>query len=428
MDIHIVIAGETIESIAEKYGVSAKKIILDNGVNDLDKLVPGQTIVIIYPQIIYIVQDGDTLQNIADANGISMIQLLRNNPFLTERDYIYPGETLVISYNNTMGKVSTCGFAYPYINKKTLFKTLPYLTYLSIFNYTVTRKGELITHYDDTELIQISKDYGVAPLMLITTLTPKGEPNIETTYDILSNEELQEQYINTIIDLIKSKGYYGANLSFQYLNITNQNQYTSLLKKVSQKAHSEGIPLFITINPNKAYTGNELVYEKVDFSDINQEANSIAFITFNWAYNFGPPIPIGSIQDIKDLLDYVADFVVPEKILVGLPVLGYNWELPYVVGFSKATALSLDSVINLARDIGAVIEFDELSQTPYIRYAEPPLGIQHIIWFIDARSVNSLMNLVSSNHLQGTGIWNVMEYYSQMWLIINSQYEIENVL
>ena len=428
MDIHIVIAGETIESIAEKYGVSAKKIILDNGVNDLDKLVPGQTIVIIYPQIIYIVQDGDTLQNIADTNGISMIQLLRNNPFLTERDYIYPGETLVISYNNTMGKVSTCGFAYPYINRKTLLKTLPYLTYLSIFNYTVTKEGELITNYDDTELIQISKDYGVAPLMLITTLTPKGEPNIETTYDILSNEELQEQYINTVIDLIKSKGYYGANLSFQYLNITNQNQYTSLLKKVSEKAHSEGIPLFITINPNKAYVGNELVYEKVDFSAINQEANSIAFITFNWAYNFGPPIPIGSIQDIKDLIDYVANFVVPEKILVGLPVLGYNWELPYVVGFSKATALSLDSVINLARDIGAVIEFDELSQTPYIRYAEPPLGIQHIIWFIDARSVNSLMNLVSSNRLQGTGIWNVMEYYSQMWLVINSQYEIENVL
>jgi hypothetical protein len=30
--------------------------------------------------------------------------------------------------------------------------------------------------------------------------------------------------------------------------------------------------------------------------------------------------------------------------------------------------------------------------------------------------------------LQGTGIWNIMYYYAQMWLIINSQYEIESVL
>lgn len=210
MDIHVVLLVETIESIAEKYGVSAQKIISENELIAPVKLVPGQTIIITYSEKTYTIQEGDTLINIANMNGVSVIQLLRNNSFLSERKYIYPGETLVISYKNTKRKVTTSGFAYPYINKKVLVKTLPYLTYLSIFNYTVTSKGELISYYDDTELIQIAKNYGVAPLMLITTLTAKGEPNIEAAYDILSNEELQKQYINTIIDMIKSKGYYGV--------------------------------------------------------------------------------------------------------------------------------------------------------------------------------------------------------------------------
>jgi spore germination protein len=428
MDIHVVQFGETIDTIAEQYGVSAQKIISDNELINPYRLVIGQTIVITYPEKTYTVQEGDTLISIADSNGISVIQLLRNNSFLSERTYIYPGETLVISYNNTKRKVTTSGFAYPYINKSLLVKTLPYLTYLSIFNYTITSTGELITYYDDLEIIQIAKDYGVAPLMLVTTLTAKGEPNIEAAYDILINEELQEQYIYTILGLVKSKGYYGVNLSFQYLNTSNQDQYINLFNKASEIANLAGIPLFITINPNKTFVGNELVYERVDLTRVNQDANSIAFVSFNWAYNYGPPIPIASINDIKDLIDYVLNYVRPETVNVGIPIFGYDWELPYVPGFTKASALSLNSIINLAVNIGAVIEFDEISQTPYIRYIESANGIQHIIWFIDARSINSLMNLVVDSGLQGTGIWNIMYYYAQMWLIINSQYEIESIL
>lgn len=428
MDIHVVQSGETIVVIAEKYGVSVQKLISDNELINPDKLAPGQTLVITYPVKTYTVQEGDTLINIANTNGVSLIQLLRNNPFLSVRKYIYPGETLVINYNNTKRKVITSGFAYPYIERNVLLKTLPYLTYLSIFNYTITSTGELISYYDDTELIQTAKDYGVAPLMLLTTLTAKGEPNIDVAYAILTSEELQEQYIKTILDMIKLKGYYGVNLSFQYLNASNQEQYVNLFNKANEIATQEGIPLFVTINPNKTFLGNELVYESVDISGVNREVNSIAFLTFNWAYNFGPPVPIASIEDIKILIDNVVNFVKPEMINIGIPVIGYDWELPYVVGYSKASALSLDSIKALAVDVGAVIEFDEVSQTPYIRYVESFNGIQHQIWFIDARTINSLMNVVTESGLQGTGVWNIMKYYSQMWLVINSQYEIVNVL
>lgn len=427
MDIHVVELGETIESIAELYGVSAQKIIQDNEINSYI-LVPGQTIVITYPVETYTVQEGDDLESIASSHGISVLHLIRNNLFLSERESLYPGENLVIRYDNTKGKVTTSGFAYPYINQSYLIKTLPYLTYLSIFNYTVTDRGEIITYYDDTEIIQTAKAYGAAPLMLITTLSATGQPDIEAAYDILTNEALQEQYISVILDLVKSKGYYGVNLSFQYLNSTNVNQYISLFNRVTHISNREGIPLFITINPNKTYVGNRLEYERVDISGINQEADSVAFLTFNWAYNFGPPVPIASIRDIEDLVDYALNYLSPESITVGFPVFGYDWELPYIVGFSRASAMSVESVINLAREISAIIEFDELSQTPYIRYIEANTGMQHLIWFIDARSIDALMNLVSEYELNGTGIWNIMTFYRQMWLVINTQYEIIKVL
>ena len=103
MIIHVVQAGETINSIADQYGITSARLIQDNGLIPQDGLVPGQTIVIVYPKQVYIVKEGDTLAGIAAENGISLIQLLQNNPFLSNRQYIYPGEELVIRYNDKKG-------------------------------------------------------------------------------------------------------------------------------------------------------------------------------------------------------------------------------------------------------------------------------------------------------------------------------------
>jgi len=171
--IHVVQPSENIYSIAEMYGVSVLKLIQDNELENFNDLVPGQTIVIVYPKLTYTVQEGDTLLGIATANDITVMQLLRNNPYLENRNYINPGEIIVISYD-TNGKLTTNGFAYPFINKETLRKTLPYLTYLTVFNYSATSDGGIISYYDDTESIRLAKEYGAIPLMMMTTLTAQG--------------------------------------------------------------------------------------------------------------------------------------------------------------------------------------------------------------------------------------------------------------
>lgn len=117
MTIHVVQKGETINSIADKYGVSADRLILDNGIKNPSRLVVGDTIVILKPDISYTIQEGDTLGSIADKYEVTIFQLLRSNPYLSDREYIYPGETIVISYEeNIIGAISTNGYAYPFID------------------------------------------------------------------------------------------------------------------------------------------------------------------------------------------------------------------------------------------------------------------------------------------------------------------------
>src|SRR5690554_3585477 len=94
MEIYIVQHGDTIESIANKFGLSIERLISDNGLINPLSLVEGQALVILHPKTTYTVKTGDTLETIAVNNGISLMELFRNNPFLYDRQYLYQDEIL----------------------------------------------------------------------------------------------------------------------------------------------------------------------------------------------------------------------------------------------------------------------------------------------------------------------------------------------
>lgn len=428
MIIHVVAPGDTIFSIADTYQVTPEKLIRDNGLEELPNLIIGQTIVIVYPEISYVVQEGDSLESIANNYGITIKQILRNNPYLSDRDYIYPGDIIVIQYNHS-GTITTNGFVYPFIDLEILRKTLPLLTYLTIFNYRVTAEGDLIS-LDDVEIINMARNYGVAPIMLLSPISFLGiESNV--AYNILYNEAIQDHLISNVLNTMESKGYYGLNIYFENVNPEVLDYIEKYLTKFTIALNKEGYPVTITLTPTtfdsqiSAYNGN------INFSNIGVTVNNVLLLSYAWGYSYGPPGPVTPVDELAETVINMTKQIPPEKTDIGITVMGYDWELPYSEGMSRASALSLNKVLHLAAVEEAVIMFDEPSMSAYFYYDEYRDDgeiTNHIVWFKDARTISALLDLITANNLRGVSIWNTMEFNTQLWLIINASYDIENVL
>jgi spore germination protein len=429
MIIHVVQPGETITSIANQYGVSVERLILDNDISNPNTLIVGQSIVIAYPTITYTVQEGDTLKGIADSYHISVMQILRNNPFLSDREFIYPDESLVISYGEKKDKIITNGYANPFINREILRKTLPYLTYLSIFGYTINENAD-IAEPDDEDLIQMAKEYHVAPIMLVSTLSYQGVGSAEAAYNILYNEEIVNQYIENIISILRRKGFFGVSFIYTYLTSLQEEVYNSFTEKVTKRLNSEGFSVIASIPPMTVIEANLITFERIDYSQIGNQANQIVVMNYSWGHNPGPPMPSASIFMLRLFVDYMITQIPRDKMIIGLPLFGYAWQLPYIIGVTEANALTYESAINLALDTGSEIKFDEISQSPYYEFIEYRAGvpIQYVVWFVDVRSINALTGLVTEYNFPGIAVWNIMTFFQQMWLFINSQYEIEKII
>jgi spore germination protein len=423
MTIHVVQPGETLSEIAIKYQVSVDRLILENGIINPDNLVIGQTIVIAQPLLVYTVQNGDSLIEIANKNEVSLLQILQNNPYLVDREYIYPGETLVISYDTSkIGTMEISGYTYSFIMQETLRKALPYLTYLTIFHYQQLANGELVD-IEDEEIIHLAKEYGVAPVMLVSTQSDQGESHYDTANILLNNLELQDRLIDNMIAILKDKGYYGLNQYLQFYTTQNKEVYFNYLQKLSVRVKNEGFKLYITISPMQIIEESGVKLEDIDYSVLLNFVDGLTFLTYNWGYSYSPPACATPVNLVREVLEYMESTVPTDEVFLGLPIIGYDWALPYIPGYSKGNAITPESAIVTAEGYGIEIQYNEISEAPFYFYKARDTQL-HIVWFKDARSMDVFSSLVPEYNLRGLSIWNIMFFYTQMWFIINNKFEI----
>ena len=418
MDIYVVQPGDDIESIANKYGISVERLISDNGLINPYALALGQTIVILYPKETYTVKQGDTLTTIADSNGISIMQLFRNNPFLYNREFINPDESLVISYN-TVREIQTNGYTNLLLSQDVLSRALPNLTYISIYNYKIDDNSSIINYGDDTDIIKMAKQYDTIPLLMFSALSPIGEVNVEYVYKLLLDIEQQDKLIDEMLQILRSKEYMGINFLISYITEYNQSLYINLFKKISEILRNEGYIFIITI------TTDYSIYENLDYNSISLLVDWIIFLQNIWIIKNQPPAPISNISLIRPFIEHVTSIVSAKYISLGKPQLGYDWETPFKPN-QTAYFMSYNSTLTLAYDQRAVIQFDEVSQTPYFEYNRSTVGAleNHIVWFIDARSIKALNDVIIDYDLVGTGLWNLSNYNQQVFSIINGAFDI----
>lgn len=424
MQIHVVQPGETARSIASLYGLTEERLILENGIEYPNDLATGETLVILIPEITYTVQEGDTLVGIAEANQVTVMDLLRNNPYLSDREYLTVGETIVISYSDTkIKKIVVNAYAYPFIDNSILRKTLPFLTYLTVYSYSVTSSGNLID-INDTEIIRISKEYGVAPVMLITF--PFNE-NIENdiTHIILNNKEVQERYVSNILNILNTKGYYGVNFNMVYIYPQDRQLYFDFMVYFVTLIREQGYKVFNTYGSSTFELLTGIAYSELQYANISEYVDYTILMPYEMGVAIGIPLGAITFSTFQEFISSAITIIPSEKLLVGISTVGYIWELPYVECVNRGNALSGSASVDLARENNVPIEYDTITESAYFIFIVE--NREFFVRFRDARSVNTRIQEIIDSNLGGIGVWNIMNFFHQLWLIVNSQLEIKKV-
>ena len=426
MIIHVVKPGESLYYISKKYDISPNKIAKDNELTNPNDLVVGQSLIILKDNRTHTVKRGDSIYTIANQYGVSVNDILKANPSIQRPYVIYEGQNITIPLSQEkLGNIDVNGYAFPSTNENVLKRTLPNLTYLSIFSYDVNRDGTLNT-IDDTPLIKLALDNKVAPIMVITNIEKGGGFSSSIANSILSNENIQNTLLQNVTKTMKEKGYYGLNIDFEYIYPQDREKYNNFLSKAYKLLKGLGYTVITSLAPKTERNQKGLLYEAHDYGFHGKNTDRVVLMTYEWGYTYGPPLAVAPLNQVKKVLDYAVTEIPSKKILMGIPNYGYNWTLPYIKGTSAET-LSNVGAVDLARRVKTLIQYDMVSKAPFYYYYDRS-GKAHVVWFEDPRSIYAKLLLVNEYNLGGVSYWTIGTYFPQNWVVLNSLYNVNKVL
>ncbi len=248
---------------------------------------------------IYVVREGDSLDSIAAAFAVSAADIAYDNQ-IPEPYRLAVGQALLVPAEGEARQkreVRVNGYAYPYIRDEVLSETLPYLTNISVFSYGFTTGGDLIPpQADDNRVISAAWSQGTAPILVLTPFDETGMFNNYLISEITHNMEAQQNLIDQMFQTMEEKGFAGIDIDFEYILPQDRIPYAEFVANVRNQAAPKGYPVSVALAPKTSADQKGLLYEGKDYRLLGAAADSVLLMTYEWGYTYGPPMAVAPIK------------------------------------------------------------------------------------------------------------------------------------
>ncbi|BCJ86746.1 glycosyl hydrolase family 18 protein [Effusibacillus dendaii] len=426
MQIHVVKRGDTIWNIAKQYGTTPEEIIRLNQPPNPNSLVVGQTLLIPSAGRADIVKSGESFYTTAQQYGVSQ-ELEQANPGVSPAD-LQVGQQVQIPREAQLKRtIEVNAYLEPSggpDDRATLREVAPYLTYVSVFSYRATRDGGL-TSPNDSFALAAAREFGIAPLLVMTNFEADIGFSAELARAIITSEEVKNRLFDNLVRIIREKGFVGVNVDFERVGPEDRETYNQFLRDLAARLHAVGAILSTALAPKESdYVGGEW-HGAHDYRAHGEIVDFTIIMTYEWGWSGGPAYAVAPINKMRDVLRYAVTRIPPRKILMGFPLYGYDWTLPFAPG-TTARTISPQAAIRLADRENQAIEYDETLQAPFFHYYDNQ-GRQHEVWFEDARSAKAKLNLINEFNLRGVSFWELGNPFPQIWHLLADMFTIRKL-
>lgn len=423
MQIHTVERNDSLWNLARTYGVPLEHIVEVNEIEPSDALIVGQALIIPSPSSskIHKVAKGESLWSIARKYGVSLQEIMTANS-LSNPALIEPGQLITIP-TPVLTSIEVNGYIEKYDEEaqNEVAARANDLTYITIFSYHIQEDGTLIPLQDEG-LRETAASHRITPIMAISNISGQGFSS-DLIHHVLNTQSSYTHLITTVSNTMLDRGFKVLNIDFEYIPPEDRELYNQFLRDITKHLHQFGYLVSSAVAPKTNANQQGKLYEAHDYKVHGEVLDFVIIMTYEWGWSGGPPRAVAPLNEVTKVINYAITEIPANKIMLGMPLYGYQWTLPYEAGVSRASTLSSKAAITLARDKKAAIEYDTTAQSPHFSFYDQDKK-QHMVWFEDARSIQAKFNLVKQYKLRGISYWKLGINADTNWYLLSENFNV----
>jgi spore germination protein len=278
--------------------------------------------------------------------------------------------------------------------------------------YGIARNGEIVPQVPERAAetaagMEQLRRSGIPLVPAIANVT-NGKWAYEPVAAMLHDPAAMARHVNDIVALVQREGYAGIDIDYEDLRASDREAFTAFVTRLGEALHAENKILSVAVFAKTSDAGEDQRNVAQDYAAIGKAADEVRLMAYDYHWSASPPGPVAPITWVRQVLDYAKTQIPAHKIVLGIPVSGYDW----VDG--KGEPVSWLQCFGRTRAYGATLQYDRLSQSPSFKYTDDQ-GRAHEVWFENAESTAAKLEAAKTAGIRGVYLWMIGGEDDRTW-------------
>ena len=283
---------------------------------------------------------------------------------------------------------------------------------IALFQIAIEANGEL-TGAPSRRLIAEAHALGIKVFLVVSNLTPRGDFSTSLISRLVREPMFADKVWRNIYNLLVDYKCDGVNLDLEKGAPGDRALFSRFIN--TWTARFKGVNYLVSIDvPAKTSEQRTDIWKGVfDYRALGQSVDMVILMTYEEHWPGSQPGSVASLPWVKQVLNYALAHIPAQKLYLGLPLYGYDWERP-----GKAEVIGYKRARELARRYGAPLQWDSEQHSTYFKYETR--GQRHTVYFEDLRSLKEKLDLAQRKGIGGVALWEMNLSYPEFWELMQT--------
>jgi spore germination protein len=275
-------------------------------------------------------------------------------------------------------------------------------TEVSPFMYGLAVGGRIVTQYDSAHAAAV--DAAIARLRRARLPVVPTLANITAGYwsyapvaRMLHDPALRRRQVAQIVALVLAHRYAGIDIDYENLRAADRGAFSTFITGLAAALHAQGRTLSVAVFAKTSNAGYGEANVAQDYAALGRAADQVRIMAYNYHWATSPPGPVAPIGWVRAVLRYARTQIPARKIILGVPLYGYDWSA------GRGTAVSWLRAFQLATSYHATPRYDAAAQEPWFGYTAG--GRRHVVWFENQASSRAKFEAAAGAGARGVFLW-----------------------
>jgi spore germination protein len=258
-----------------------------------------------------------------------------------------------------------------------------------------------------------SKGIKVVPMI-------QNDPSKDDFNKLLADPVKFKSILDTIEKQVVDNNYDGYQIDFEDLNTASETLLTSFIAELSNRLRPRGKLVTMAVVSRTSNVFNGQYSAAYNYAKLAPYLDLVTIMTYDYSYSSGAPGPVAPVTWQERVLNYATPLFGANKILLGIPFYGYDWNITKRQDDPnyKASSRSFDETMKLGTDNNGTFGFDAVSKTPYLNYLKD--NEIHQVWFENPISLQAKFDLMKRQQVRGFAVWRLGFEGDEFWPVIKN--------